>query len=60
MDATKSPFLSAREAELAAYGPWIPARVQADCDGCGHVIMVGDSIRADGDGGHMCADCGEE
>lgn len=52
-------FLSAREAERATYGPWGISATQEDCDGCGYVIMEGDKVRPNGNGGHMCAQCGE-
>jgi uncharacterized protein DUF4326 len=42
------------------YGPWVKARFEGDCDGCGTAVWPGDSIRADGRGGWLCAVCGDE
>ena len=53
-------FLSAREAERAAYGPWGVAAEQAHCDDCGYVIMEGDKIRLNAQGSMVCARCGED
>lgn len=41
------------------YGPWIEARFDSECDGCGDLIEAGDRIRADGSGGWLCQECGE-
>jgi len=54
------PFISAREAELAEYGPWITARKPVDCEQCGHEIMVGDKIRVNAALAAVCIECGEE
>lgn len=43
-----------------SYGPWITARFDSDCDGCGDQIFEGDRIRSDGEGGWLCEPCGEE
>lgn len=40
-------------------GPWITASYDGSCAGCGDDIMPGDQIRADGNGGWLCAGCGE-
>lgn len=41
-------------------GPWFAARHEGDCDGCGGHIEPGDMIRADGEGGWLCSDCGTD
>ena len=41
-------------------GPWFTARFDSDCDECGALISEGDQIRADGTGGYICEDCGED
>lgn len=42
-------------------GPWFRAGYDADCDGtCGGSITEGDEIRADGQGGWLCSDCGAD
>lgn len=59
-----SPRPAARQvparSEPAGYGPWFPASYEGECDGCGGDIMPGDRIRADGQGGWLCEECGEE
>ena len=40
--------------------PWIYARFDGDCDGCDAPMLEGDHIRSDGDGGWLCAPCGED
>lgn len=41
-------------------GPWFGAMYEGRCDGCQDRIYEGDRIRADGQGGYECEDCGEE
>ena len=41
-------------------GPWFLAAYHGSCAGCGDGIEPDDEIRADGEGGYLCADCGEE
>lgn len=42
-----------------ARGPWVRAAFDSECDGsCGGAIMEGGEIRADGEGGWLCEDCG--
>lgn len=41
-------------------GPWFTASYPGDCDECGGEFEAGDMIRADGDGGYLCEDCGED
>lgn len=41
-------------------GPWFTAMHESDCAGCGGEIMAGDEIRADGEGGWLCTECGSE
>jgi len=41
-------------------GPWFEARYDGgECANCGWRFSVGDQIRADGDGGWFCVDCGQ-
>ena len=42
------------------FGPWITARFDSDCDGCGGQLIEGEDIRSDGEGGWLCESCGEE
>lgn len=39
-------------------GPWVPARFAGELD-CAHFVAEGDEIRADGEGGWECRDCGD-
>lgn len=41
----------------SAKGPWVEARYANTLD-CGHDVLAGDEIRADGEGGWECRDCG--
>jgi hypothetical protein len=41
-------------------GPWFPAAYRGSCAGCGGDIVPDDPIRADGEGGYLCGDCGED
>lgn len=42
-------------------GPWVRAAFDGECDGtCGGSLLEGDEIRADGEGGWLCQDCGED
>lgn len=41
-------------------GPWFGAMYSGECAGCFDRIEEGDRIRADGQGGYECEDCGEE
>ena len=45
---------------VSEFGPWIFARWDSDCDGCGNFIEAEDRIRSDGEGGWLCEDCGLE
>jgi DNA-directed RNA polymerase subunit RPC12/RpoP len=38
-------------------GPWF---YYGSCAGCGADIEPDDEIRADGDGGYLCEDCGRD
>lgn len=40
-------------------GPWITATYVGKCEGCESVIDEGDTIRADGQGGWLCGECGD-
>lgn len=42
------------------FGPWISARFDSECDGCGDQIEEGDQIRSNGEGGWICLECGEQ
>lgn len=57
---TPSPFISAREAVLADYGPFITAPKHVDCELCAHEIMVGEKVRVSSTGTSVCIECGEE
>lgn len=39
-------------------GPWVRAGYGGLCDACDGSIVEGDQIRADGQGGWLCSDCG--
>jgi hypothetical protein len=47
-------------ADANGYGPWFTAGFGGGCSGCCGVITEGDTIRADGSGGWLCTDCGED
>lgn len=44
----------------SALGPWITAGYGSDCNGCGGHIDEGDRIRANGEAGWLCDECGQE
>lgn len=46
--------------DTAGYGPWFEARYEGECAGCWCILDPGDLIRADGSGGYLCEDCGED
>jgi hypothetical protein len=48
-----------RTAGRGACGPWFTAQYAGMCKGCSEDIEPGDTIRADGDGRYLCADCGD-
>jgi hypothetical protein len=41
-------------------GPWFLASYDGECASCFDRIDEGDRIRADGDDGYLCSDCGDE
>ncbi|HEX5705632.1 MAG TPA: hypothetical protein VFX97_20705 [Pyrinomonadaceae bacterium] len=42
-------------------GPWVLAAFDGECDGtCGGSILEGGEIRANGEGGWLCGDCGAD
>lgn len=41
-------------------GPWLAAAYHGSCADCGDDIGPDDMIRADGEGGYLCEDCGSE
>ena len=43
----------------AGYGPWFEARFGGECADGGEPIFAGDQIRSDGEGGWLCAGCGQ-
>lgn len=47
-------------AQPSGPGPWITAGYGSDCAGCGGPIGEGEQIRADGDGGWLCPECGSD
>lgn len=44
---------------LAGRGPWFPAKWDGKCSDCGEAFDAGEKIRADGDDGWLCGECGE-
>lgn len=48
------------EPEDSTKGPWFDAMYGGTCDSCFDRIEEGDRIRADGQGGYECEDCGED
>jgi hypothetical protein len=40
-------------------GRWFFARFGGVCSDCGGEFGAGEKIRADGNGGYLCEDCGE-
>jgi hypothetical protein len=46
------------ERDTAAFGPWFPARFPGRCSDCDKRTGPEDRIRADGEGGYLCEDCG--
>jgi hypothetical protein len=40
------------------YGPWVTARFDGECAGCGDEVCEGDDIRADGQDGWLGRCCG--
>jgi hypothetical protein len=40
------------------YGPWFEARFPGRCSQCQERTYEGDTIRADGEGGYLCEECG--
>jgi len=43
-----------------SFGPWFRAGFDSDCDECGGLIIEGERIRSDGDGGWLCDECGAD
>jgi hypothetical protein len=41
-------------------GPWFVAAYHGNCADCGSDIEPDEEIRADGEGGYLCRDCGED
>lgn len=50
---------SRREPDPSGFGPWFTARRAGLCSCCDEAIEPGDMIRADGEGGYACWECGE-
>ena len=48
-----------RDLDPAKHGPWFYAMYSGECAGCGGGIEQLDHIRADGQGGYLCSDCGK-
>jgi hypothetical protein len=57
-DCRSWPAVSPPAVLPADYGPWIAAAYYGECAGCGDDIEPGCQIRADGEGGWLCEDCG--
>lgn len=53
------PALGPRE-QLGEKGPWFGAMYDGKCSSCEDDISEGDRIRADGQGGYECEDCGDD
>lgn len=51
---------TAETREHASYSPWFTAAYPGRCSVCDERIEPEDRIRADGEGGYLCADCGRE
>ena len=49
-----------RPPELRRLGRPFAAAYAGRCTDCDERFDVGDRIRADGEGGYLCADCGED
>lgn len=45
---------------ISSLGPWFEARYDGECAGCGDEFEAGEEIRADGEGGYLCGNCGED
>jgi len=45
---------------MSKLGPWFTSRWDSECDNCGDLVMEGDSMRADGEGGWVCEMCGRD
>jgi DNA-directed RNA polymerase subunit RPC12/RpoP len=41
-------------------GTWFTAAYYGSCADCGEDVEPDDEIRADGEGGYLCRECGEE
>lgn len=54
------PFISPAQTGGNMLGPWFTTDKDVECDGCGVNISPGDPLRADGEGGYMCMDCGKD
>lgn len=46
--------------DTVGYGPWFEAQYEGECAGCWCALDPGDRIRADGEGGYLCDQCGED
>lgn len=51
--------LRSRQEGSLMLGPWFIASYDGECAGCGDEICEDDEIRADGEGGYLCGDCGD-
>lgn len=49
-----------REPSSAGLGPWFTASYYSHCSMCDSATYEGDQIRADGQGGYLCSECGED
>jgi hypothetical protein len=59
-DCLPRPVARPYRGDPVQYGPWFIATYDGECDGCDSAIWAGDRIRADGQGGWICEDCGED
>lgn len=57
---TVEPQDDKAEEDVAEKGPWFGAMYDGKCSSCEGAIYERDRIRADGNGGYECEDCGDE
>jgi hypothetical protein len=58
-NGTAKRTAAAARPDLSGFGPWFTARRAGTCGGCEEAIEPGDMIRADGECGYACWECGE-
>lgn len=55
-----APVADPFDAPRQLLGPWFTAQFASECAACWGGIEIFDRIRADGRGGYLCTDCGED